>query len=100
MTTFTIDNDSNITAFAALEDALNHGIGSTEGAFSTEKELTKLSAAWPTARFVEVWNYFAGVVPFGDLKPVTKFKDPSVRLAKSGRTVPGSAKTAARSSLV
>lgn len=30
MTTFTIDTDNNITAFAALEDAPNHGIGSTE----------------------------------------------------------------------
>ncbi len=75
MTTFTIDTDNNITAFAALEDALNHGIGSTEGTFSTEKELTKLSAAWPIARFAEVWNGFAGVVPFGDLKPIKKFTD-------------------------
>jgi hypothetical protein len=44
MTTFTLDTDNNITAFAAFEDALNHNIGSTEGAFSTEKELSKLSA--------------------------------------------------------
>ena len=75
MTTFTIESDNNITAFAALEDALNHGIGSTEGTFSSEKELTKLSSAWSIARFAEVWNGFAGVVPFGDLKPVKKFTD-------------------------
>ena len=75
MTTITIDTDNNITAFAALEDALNHGIGSTKGAFSSEKELTKLSADWPIARFAKVWNGFAGVVPFGDLKPVKKFTD-------------------------
>lgn len=75
MTTFTIETDNTITAFAALEDALNHGIGSTEGTFTSEKELAKLSAAWPISRFVEVWNSFVGVLPFGDLKPVKKFTD-------------------------
>ena len=29
-TTFVIDTDNNITAFAALEDALNYRVGSTE----------------------------------------------------------------------
>ena len=75
MTTFAIDTDNNITAFAALEDALNHRIGSTEGSFSSEKELTKLTAQWPIGRFVDVWNAFAGVVPFDTLKPVKKFTD-------------------------
>lgn len=75
MTTFVIDTENNITAFAALEDALNHRIGSTEGSFSNEKELTKLTAQWPIGRFVDVWNAFAGVVPFDSLKPVKKFTD-------------------------
>jgi hypothetical protein len=87
MTTFTIDTDNNITAFAALEDALNHGIGSTEGTFSSEKELTKLSAAWPIARFAEVWNSFAGVVPFGDLKPVKKFTDRKSAVARIWKAI-------------
>ena len=87
MTTFTIESDNNITAFAALEDALNHGIGSTEGTFSSEKELTKLSAAWPTARFAEVWNGFAGVVPFGDLKPIEKFTDPKSAVARIWKAI-------------
>lgn len=38
-----------------------------------EKELTKAAAEWPNARFAEVWNSFADVPPFGDLKPVKKF---------------------------
>ena len=62
MPTFTIDTDNAVTAFAELEDALNHRVGSIEATFSTEKELAKLSAAWPIARFAEVWNGFAGVV--------------------------------------
>ena len=75
MTTFTIDTENNITAFAEYEDALNHRIGSTEGTFASEKELAKLTSQWPIGRFVDVWNTFAGVVPFDTLKPVKKFTD-------------------------
>ncbi len=74
-TTFVIDTDNNITAFAAHEDALNYRVGSTEGTFASEKELAKLTSQWPIGRFVETWNSFAGVPPFGDLKPVKKFTD-------------------------
>ncbi len=87
MTTFTIDTDNSITAFAALEDALNHGIGTTEGTFSTEKELTKLSAAWPIARFAEVWNGFASVVPFDRLKPVKKFTDRQTAVSRIWKAI-------------
>jgi hypothetical protein len=87
MTTFTIETDNTITAFAALEDALNHGIGSTEGTFTSEKELAKLSAAWPIARFAEVWNGFAGVVPFGDLKAVKKFTDRKTATARIWKAI-------------
>ncbi len=75
MSTFTIDTENAITAFAELEDALNHRIGSTEGTFASEKELAKLTSQWLIGRFVDVWNTFAGVVPFDDLKPVKKFTD-------------------------
>jgi hypothetical protein len=44
-------------------------------AFATEKEFTKATAGWPISRLVEVWNSFAGVPPFDDLKPVKKFTD-------------------------
>ncbi|HPT25162.1 MAG TPA: DUF3489 domain-containing protein [Bryobacteraceae bacterium] len=75
MTTFTLDNDNAITAFAEYEDALNHRVGATDVAFTSERELAKLSADWPMSRFADVWNEFAGVVPFDDLKPVKKFTD-------------------------
>ncbi len=87
MPTFMIETDNNITAFAALEDALNHGIGTTEGTFSTEKELTKLSVAWPIARFAEVWNGFAGVVPFDSLKPIKKFTDRKTAIARIWKAI-------------
>ena len=70
MTTFSIDTDNNITAFAAAEQ-----VPEGQERFATEKEFAKISADWPIARFTEVWNAFAGVPPFGDLKPVKKFTD-------------------------
>lgn len=87
MSTFAIDTDNNITAFAEYEDALNHRIGNTEGTFATQKELSKLSADWPITRFVDVWNTFAGVVPFDALKPVKKFTDRKTAVARIWKAV-------------
>lgn len=87
MTTFVIDTDSNITAFAALEDALNYRVGSAEGTFASEKELAKLTSQWPIGRFVETWNSFAGVPPFGDLKPVKKFTDRKTAVGRIWRAI-------------
>ena len=70
MTTFAIATDNNITAFTAAEQ-----VPEGHDRFATEKEFAKLSAEWPIARFAEVWNAFAGVVPFDRLKPVKKFTD-------------------------
>ena len=70
MTTFAIDTDNNITAFTAAEQ-----VPEGQDRFATEKEFAKLSADWPITRFPEVWNAFAGVVPFDTLKPVKKFTD-------------------------
>ena len=87
MSTFTIDTENNITAFAEYEDALNHRIGSTEGTFTSEKELAKLTSQWPIGRFVDVWNTFAGVVPFDSLKPVKKFTDRKTAVARIWKAV-------------
>jgi len=70
MPAFTIDNENNITAFAPAEQ-----VPEDQDRFGTEKEFAKLSSEWPIARFAEVWNAFAGVVPFDSLKPVKKFTD-------------------------
>jgi len=74
MTTFTIDAENSITAFPTLDQA-EPTIGAGAQSFASQKELAELAAAWPTGRLVEVWNGFAGVAPFGDLKPVKKFTD-------------------------
>ena len=82
MTTFTIDTDNNITAFAAAEQ-----VPEGQDRFATEKEFAKLSTDWPIARFPEVWNAFAGAPPFGDLKPVKKFTDRKTAVARIWKAI-------------
>ena len=59
MTTFTIDTDNNITAFAS---PISKSVANAE-AFSNPEELTALTATWPGARLVEIWNSLPGVEP-------------------------------------
>jgi len=82
MTTFAIDTDNTITAYLAGE-AIPEG----QARFSSEKELAKLAAQWPAERLVEIWNGFAGVPPFGELKPVKKFTDRKTAVARIWRAV-------------
>ena len=67
MATFTIDSENNITAHAGLPPTGAHE------PFANLKDLTKLTGSWPISRLADVWNSFAGVAPFTDLKPVKKF---------------------------
>jgi hypothetical protein len=82
MTTFSIENDNNITAFAAAEQ-----VPEGQDRFATEKEFAKLSTDWPIARFAEVWNAFAGVVPFDSLKPVKKFTDRKTAVSRIWKAI-------------
>jgi hypothetical protein len=78
MKTFTIDEQNSITVFATKEEAA----GASGLAFGSQKELAKFTAEWPVGRFVEIWNGFAGVAPFGELKPVKKFTDRKVAVTR------------------
>ena len=82
MTTFAITNDNNITAFTAAEQ-----VPEGQQRFAAEKELAKVSAEWPISRFAEVWNGFAGVVPFDSLKPVKKFTDRKTAVARIWKAI-------------
>jgi hypothetical protein len=77
MATFTIDSENNIVAHAAMPANLE-----SAQAFESEKELTKLAAEWPVARLLDLWNSFAGVAPFQELKPVKKFTNRSVAVKR------------------
>jgi len=77
MTYFTIDKDNDITALATEPTATD-----TTEVFTSEKQLASHAAKWPISRLVEIWNSFAGVAPFGDLKPVKKFENRSKACAR------------------
>jgi len=57
MTTYTIDQENNITAHAAAKEAK-----SQPGAerFSNTKELVRLAEKWPASRLVDIWNSLPG----------------------------------------
>jgi len=82
MPRFSIDADHNVTAHLDGE-ALPAG----EAHFASEKELARLAATWPLDRLVELWNNFAGVAPFDDLKPVKKFTDRKTAVARIWRAI-------------
>jgi hypothetical protein len=90
MTTFAIDTENTITAYLAGD-----AIPDDHARFASEKELLKLAANWPCDRLVEVWNSFAGVPPFGDLKPVKKFTDRKTAVARIWKAVQALTPTAA-----
>jgi hypothetical protein len=67
MTTFTIDSDNNITAFASAEEAAA-ATTTPFDSFASQKDLAELLAAWPAERLVALWNSLPGV------EPVERFK--------------------------
>jgi Protein of unknown function (DUF3489) len=77
MATFTIDTENNIAAHAAVPTNLENA-----QAFASERDLAKLATEWPGSRLVDVWNSFAGVAPFTELKPVKKFTDRKSAVAR------------------
>jgi hypothetical protein len=68
MSTFTIDADNNVTAFASAEEA-SQGDAAGLIHFDSQATLAKVSADWPLTRFVEIWNGIPGQTP------VKKFQD-------------------------
>lgn len=75
MKTYTIDSENTIAAHAGTPvDAVD--------SFSSEKELAVLVAGWRMSRLVKIWNRLAGIRPFGDLKPVKKFENRAVAVAR------------------
>ena len=67
MTTFTIDNDNNITAFGTAEEAAQTTTTPFD-TFASQKELAELIAAWPAERLVAIWNSLPGVEPVKGFK--------------------------------
>lgn len=81
MSIFTIDSANNIAVFASPEEATAAKINSAEY-FGSARELSKLAGSWPVNRLADVWNSFAGVAPFTNLKPVKKFPHRKAAVAR------------------
>jgi hypothetical protein len=81
MTTFTIDNDNNITAFASNEEAA--AAGGEVQLFASTKELNRLAGDWPAERLVAVWNGLPGV------KEVKSFKSAKAGVARIWERIQG-----------
>ncbi len=82
MTTFTIDEQNSITAFATREEAAAT-TATPFDSFSTEQELAELAAGWPTDRLVAILNSLAGE------KPVKKLKDPKAAISRIWARIQG-----------
>jgi hypothetical protein len=86
MTTFTIDIDNNITAFATPEEAANIA----GQLFTSQKELLRVAGEWPAERLVEIWNGLPGV------EAVTKFRSAKAGVGRIWERIQGLAKPEAR----
>jgi hypothetical protein len=75
MTTFTINAENEIVAFATPEEAAA-ATQTPLDTFTTQQEFAGLATAWPPERLVEIWNSLAGVVP------VKKFKSPKTAVSR------------------
>src|SRR5215468_2258621 len=84
MTTFTIDTDNNITAFAAPDQA-EAVIAAGAQPFASSEELTQLASGWPVERLVAIWNSLPGVTP------AKGFKTPKAAASKIWGRIQGMA---------
>src|SRR5580698_7931866 len=75
MTTFTMDNENNITAFGTPEEAAATTTTPFD-TFASQKELAELATAWPPERLVAIWNSLAGVIA------VEKFKSAKIAVSR------------------
>src|ERR1039457_4077378 len=66
MTTFTIDEQNNISAFSNKEEAAT--TATPFDSFSSQKELAELAKAWPAERLVAIFNSLTGVTPVESFK--------------------------------
>ena len=87
MTTFTIDNDNNISAFGSAEEA-TAATATPFDNFSSQPELATLAADWPAERLVAIWNGLPGV------EPVKKLKSAKIAASRIWERIQGLAEAA------
>src|SRR3989441_5714871 len=80
MTTFRIDAENNITAFAS--EQIEESGGETE-IFTNQQELAQAAGKWPAARLVAIWNSLPGV------EPVQRFTSRQVAVTRIWKAIQG-----------
>ncbi|MDQ6708361.1 MAG: DUF3489 domain-containing protein [Acidobacteriota bacterium] len=80
MKTFTIENETNITAHATPQDA--ESVPRAER-FTTAAALAALAADWAPERLVAIWNSLPGA------RPVTKFQDRKTAVKRIWKVIQG-----------
>jgi len=75
VSTFTIDDDNNITAYASAEE-IPQGTASGLIQFASPAALAKVAADWPLSRLVAIWNSIPGHTP------AKKFQDRKKAVAR------------------
>jgi hypothetical protein len=86
MTTFTIDEQNNITAFASVEEATAK-TATPFDSFSSQKELAGLIAGWPAERLQAIWNSLPGV------EPEKRFKNGKIAASRIWESIQGLGET-------
>jgi len=82
MTTFTIDQENAISAFATAEEAAA-ATATPFDSFSTEQELAELATQWPAERLVAILNSLPGE------KPVKSFKSAQAAASRIWKRIQG-----------
>jgi Protein of unknown function (DUF3489) len=83
MTTFVIDTDNNIIAFASQQEA--EAVPGDR--FASQEQLTELAANWPAGRLADIWNSIPGLTP---VKKFTDRKSGITRIWKAIQSLNGS----------
>ena len=84
---YTIDQENNISAFAAAKDIENP---ETVQQFKSAKGLNKLAVDWPTERLIAIWNGLPG------MPPLNKFRSRETGMSRIWAAIQGLSAQAAR----
>jgi len=81
--------ETNVTAYPTVAEAKQavSAAGDSEPRLAVTSEAELAASSLGVGQLVDIWNGFAGVVPFDDLKPVKKFTDRKTAIARLWKAV-------------
>jgi len=81
--------ETNVTAYPTVAEAKQAvaAAGDSEPRLAITSQAELAASSLSVGQLVEIWNGFADVVPFDDLKPVRKFTDRKTAIARIWKAV-------------